>query len=254
MARSVASRAGGGTRLAVAAFIVALLSLSLAAVRPPATSAQDPVTTLSGITVNGVAVTDFDPEITAYTVGVANAVATATVVATPTATAAATVACGRDDDGEAEGCQVALTADAGVDLALTVTNGLATRTYTVTLNRGLAGTFQWKASDDIYGFTRAVPGDAGFGRGLWADGETIWALNGTDRKLYRLRPPDRGPRPPPKTWLSPGAASPWASRGWLGSSSCPTGGPEWCAGTRATTRTPGNETPVGTSAAPPLPD
>ncbi len=184
MARSVASRAGGGTRLAVAAFIVALLSLALAAVRPPATSAQDPVTTLSGITVNGVAVTDFDPEITAYTVGVANAVATATVVATPTATGAATVACGRDDDGKAEGCQVALTADAGVDLALTVTNGLATRTYTVTINRGLEGTFQWKASDDIYGFTRAVPGDAGFGRGLWADGETIWALNGTDRKLY----------------------------------------------------------------------
>ena len=182
MARSVASRAGGGTRLAVAAFIVALLSLALAAVRPPATSAQDPVTTLSGITVNGVAVTDFDPEVTAYTVGLANAVATATVVATPTATGAATVACGRDDDGEAEGCQVALTADAGVDLALTVTNGSATRTYTVTLNRGRAGDFQWKASDDIYGLARLLPADTVDVdrtnlRGVWGDGTTLWVAN-----------------------------------------------------------------------------
>ena len=164
-------------KIRAAPLLIALMGAMLA---PSSAHAQVvETTTLSSITVAGAPVPDFDAERTAYTVGLANSVATATVVATPTVSAA-TVACSSDSDDTAEGCQVSLTAGAGVDLTLTVTNGSSESEYTVTLNRGLSGTFAWKASDDFYGMPAALEDNGNAnrnGKGIWSDGSTLWATN-----------------------------------------------------------------------------
>ena len=146
-----------------------------ALVVPGAAALSGHNSTLSGITVVGEAIPDFVAERTSYTFGLANDVVTANVVATPTVETA-TVACSTDDDTVASGCQVALTAGAGTELTLTVTNGMSETDYTVTLNRGLTGEFEWKASDDIYGLPAAILGKEQ-GRGIWSDGTTLWAAN-----------------------------------------------------------------------------
>ena len=165
------------------ALLLVVLLMVLAAVTGAAAAQTTETTTLSGITVDGDAIPDFDAERDSYTVGLANGVAAATVVATPTASSA-TVTCSTDTDVNAAGCQVALTAGQGVDLTLTVTNDSATMDYTLTLNRGLTGAFAWKASDDIYGLD-TTPREFTNPRGTWSDGTTLWVANidGRDSKL-----------------------------------------------------------------------
>ena len=127
---------------------------------PAPTVRGTPDATLSALRVDGVGVPDFTSDTAVYKVGVAAATATVTVVGTPTM-ASATVGCDTDTEPGTDGCQVPLAASGGTTVEVIVSEGPNTGTYTLTINRGLEGTFQWKASDDIYGFTRAVPATRG---------------------------------------------------------------------------------------------
>ena len=161
--------------------LVALLAASTAGI--PRAVAQSTTATLSSVTVEGVAISDFDAELNAYTFGLANRVATATVVATPTISSA-TVACDLDSDSNATGCQVPLTAGEGTELTLSVTSGTETESYTIVLNRGLTGDFAWKASEDIYGLPAAIAANGSTqrnSRGVWSNGSTLWVAN-VDRR------------------------------------------------------------------------
>ena len=159
----------------MAAFAVAA---SLFGVVPHAVAQTPANATLSSIMVGNAAVPDFDAEQETWQFGVENSVSTATVTATTT-DSAASVACGTDTDTNAAGCQVGLTAGQSTDLTLTVTNGMATKTYTLKLNRGASGQKQWKASDDIYGLAAQVNSVNAnlLGSALWSDGSTLYAAN-----------------------------------------------------------------------------
>ena len=132
---------------------------------------------LTGITVNGTAVPDFDADHTTYRAGVVHTASQPGVIGMPVA-GNATIACSVDADGNAgNGCQVAVANGESESVTLTVTAGSLTKTYTVTVARGRAGSRVWKAEDDIYGFARFAPSANRFSRGMWSDGTTLWAAN-----------------------------------------------------------------------------
>ena len=137
---------------------------------------------LSALSVGGESVAGFDAETTSYQFGVANTVSRVTVAGVA-ADAGATVAySGADADGGTDGHQVDLSVGRnGVTVTVTASDGVTTRDYTVSVNRGSDAPFGWKAEDDFdtlkaAGNTRA--------RGIWSDGTTMWVGDDGPNKLY----------------------------------------------------------------------
>ena len=139
---------------------------------------------LSALSVNGMSVAGFDPVVTAYQFGVASSVARATVAgvaADPDATVAYSGA-DADADGVTEGHQVDLVEGRNeVTVTVTAADGVTTKDYTVSVNRGSDALYGWGAAEDID--TLVVAGNDS-PVDLWSNGETIWVVDDDDDKLY----------------------------------------------------------------------
>ena len=138
--------------------------------------------TLSALTISPEDIIGFDPDRTDYEVGVASTVSRATVAAAANHPAAGVAYSGADADLAADGQQVDLSAGRNaVTITVTAQDGSATKTYTVSVNRGVADAYGWKAVDDLEG-----PIAAGNNNpfGIWSDGATMWVADTFDDKLY----------------------------------------------------------------------
>ena len=137
--------------------------------------------TLSALTVSPKDIIGFDTDRTSYEVGVASTVTQATVVATPS-TESATVAYSGTDASTDAGHQVALSAGRNeVTVTVTATDGVTTKAYTVSINRGVTTDYGWKASDDLDGLIAAGNRNP---TGIWSDGATTWVVNQLPQKIY----------------------------------------------------------------------
>ena len=135
---------------------------------------------LSTLTVSPRDIIGFRSGRTSYEVGVANSVDRATVTASAAHPAARVAYSGTDADS-APGHQVDLSAGRN-PVTITVTaEDSSTRTYTVTINRGVTTPGGWKAADDLDGLITAgntSPTD------IWSDGTTIWVADDSEDRLY----------------------------------------------------------------------
>ena len=111
----------------------------------------------------------------------------------------ATVTAVANDDGASvsfdPGNQVDLSAGRNeVTITVTAEDGVTTREYTVSVNRGETGAKGWQAGADLDGL-RATGNDNPYG--VWSDGTTMWVADDDNGKLYAYRVSDgtRGRRP-----------------------------------------------------------
>ena len=83
---------------------------------------------------------------------------------------------------DADGQQIYLSAGRNAaTVTVTAEDGSTTATYRISVNRGVAVDFGWKAVDDLDGL-KAAGNDSP--RGIWSDGATTWVADPTDDKLY----------------------------------------------------------------------
>ena len=144
--------------------------------------------TLSALAVSPKDITGFDPGRAFYEVGVASTVTRATVMATAADANAAVAITPEDADDETGGHQVDLSAGRNaVTVTVTAEDGVTTRDYTVSVNRGVTALTGWKAVDDLDGLIAAGNNSP---KGIWSDGATIWVSDDEDAKLYAYRMSD----------------------------------------------------------------
>ncbi len=150
------------------------------------TRAESDNTDLSDPQVNGVSVPGFSANASYSAVGVQYGVAPSVTRATirgVTADSNATVTySGTDADGGTGGHQIDLLEGAN-ELTITVTaaDGVTTRTYPVSINRGTDAPFGWRAQDDFD--APFAPGN-GAPDGLWSDGTTMWVASEAESKIF----------------------------------------------------------------------
>ena len=152
---------------------------NLPAARTPQQVAAD--ATLSALTISPKDIVRFDPEDTAYEVGVASTVTEATVAATPNADNAIAFITPTDSNTGTDGHQVALSAGRNpVTIRVTSQDGTV-RTYTVGINRGVTANFGWKADDDLDGLPQLATGNNY--RGLAEHNGIFWISASRSRTL-----------------------------------------------------------------------
>ena len=143
---------------------------------------RSPNTSLSGITVDGNSIPRFFPAGNSFEHGVAHDTPQVTIAATalhPQESVAITPA---DSDTTTDGHQVSLSAGRNsVTVTVTASNAVATKTYTVSVNRGVDTTVGWKADQD---FDTLISADNDFPRAITSDGTTMWVSDNTDDKIY----------------------------------------------------------------------
>ena len=150
---------------------------------PPARTPQQVAAdaTLSALTISPKDIVRFDPEDTAYEVGVASTVTEATVAATPNAPNAMAFITPTDSNTGTDGHQVALSAGRNpVTIRVTSQDGTV-RTYTVSINRGVTDNFGWKADDDLDGLPQLATGNNY--RGLAEHNGIFWISASRSRTL-----------------------------------------------------------------------
>ena len=126
---------------------------------------------LSALTVDGVSVAGFNASITEYQFGVDASVAQVTVSGVADG-AAAVAYSGTDADILTDGHQVGLREGRNVvTVTVTAADGVTTKVYTVSINRGSEAPFGWSAGEDFD--TLAAAGNKS-ADGLWSDGTTMW--------------------------------------------------------------------------------
>ena len=143
---------------------------------------EAPSTDLSALSVGGKSVAGFAAETTSYQFGVDNLVTQVTVAGVPFDASATVTYSGTDANTGTDGHQVDLSGGANV-VTVTVTDrdGVATKDYTVSVNRGSDAPFGWKAEDDFD--TLKAAGNIR-PRGLWSDGTTMWVGDDGPNKLF----------------------------------------------------------------------
>ncbi len=137
--------------------------------------------TLSMLTVSPVGIADFDSEVTAYHVGVANEVTEVTMTATVTTPGATIDINGRTvTSGSSHSVSLA---EGRNDISITVTadDRQTTKVYTVTVVRSVTATFGWNAAADFNALDAAGNSSPA---GIWSDGTTMWQVNTRDDKIY----------------------------------------------------------------------
>ncbi len=156
--------------------------------------------TLTSITVDGVAVARFDPNGRIYHHGVDHSANQITLDATTTdvlATWAAQTRLGSltDADPELDGLQINLTVGSNEILVSGVAEDLSTEAYTLFINRGTDADYGWKAADDFDNIRTA--GTTGFNSmsDLWAYGDTLWVVDKDDAKIYAFDMADKTRKP-----------------------------------------------------------
>ena len=137
--------------------------------------------TLSTLTVSPKNIIGFDAFRTSYQVGVASTVAQATVTATANHASATVDYSGTDADAVADGHQVNLSAGRN-EVTITVTaEDDSTQDYTVSINRGVAADFGWKASDDLDGF---IASEVFNPTGIASDGSRFWTTTENNLTIF----------------------------------------------------------------------
>ena len=139
--------------------------------------------TLGGITVGSKEIVGFTPERTSYQIGVASTDNRVTVTPTPTYPDYPTFEYSEADaDDTTPGHQVDLsTGRNALTITVTAQDTTTTKDYTLSINRGTASTYGWKAVDDFDGLN---PAGNNWPTGIWSDGSTTWVADGTDGKIY----------------------------------------------------------------------
>ena len=142
--------------------------------------------TLSSITVDGTALPGFSSGRTAHQFGVDSSAEQVTLTATAFP-ANAPISFGTEDaDTNAEGHQVNLSFGANevtitVGPALLGVQLLDATDYSITVNRGVADDFGWKAGAD---FDALLAAGNDHPIGIWANVTHLWVADGDDLKLY----------------------------------------------------------------------
>ena len=162
---------------------------------------REPSTDLSDLRVNGVSVPGFDSDVNYTPYGVQRGVAASVTQATIEGVAAdpdASVAyVGTDAADATDGHQVNLSEGRNeVSIVVTSADGIRTRTYVLSVNRGSDAPFGWRAQDD---FDTLLAAGVEGPEGLWSDGTTMWVgedLEGFERLFAfaldtRLHDPDK---------------------------------------------------------------
>ena len=137
--------------------------------------------TLSRLTVSPVGIADFDSDVTAYHVGVANDVAQLWFMPTVNQPGATI-----DIEGTSitSGAAHAISLSEGrndVTITVTADDRRTTKVYTVTVVRSVTTTFGWNAAADFN--TLDAVGNS-YPAGIWSDGTTMWVVNTHDDKIY----------------------------------------------------------------------
>ena len=136
---------------------------------------------LSDLTVSPKNIIRFDAGRTSYEVGVASTVAQATVTGTPANPNARVAYSGTDADAVADGHQVNLSAGRNpVTVTVTAQDG-TTQEYAVSINRGVAADFGWKAEDDLDGF---IAHELFVPTGIASDGSRFWITTENDLDIF----------------------------------------------------------------------
>ena len=136
---------------------------------------------LSDLTVSPKNIIGFPTDRTSYEVGMASAVAQATVTGTPANANARVDYSGTDADAVADGHQVNLSAGRN-EVTITVTaEDDSTQDYTVSINRGVAADFGWKASDDLDGF---IASEVFNPTGIASDGSRFWTTTENNLTIF----------------------------------------------------------------------
>ena len=135
-----------------------------------------PNTDLSDLRVNGVSVPGFDSDVkyksSGVQRGVAASVAQATIEGVTDDPDAAVAYLGTDTDEMTDGHQVNLSEGRNeISIVVTAADGVTTRTYLLSVNRGSDAPFGWRAQDDFDTLRAAGNAEP---EGLWSDGTTMW--------------------------------------------------------------------------------
>ena len=134
-------------------------------------------TTLSALTVSPRNIIGFDADRTSYEVGVASSVSQATVTASANHAAASVTFTPPDASSGISGHQVDLSAGRNpVTVTATAEDGTE-KTYTISINRGVADDFAWKAADDLDGF---IASEVFTPTGIASDGSRFWVTTEND--------------------------------------------------------------------------
>ena len=131
---------------------------------------------LSELTVDGVSVAGFRAGITEYQFGVDASVAQVTVSGVADGDAAVAYS-GTDANRLTDGHQVNLSEGRNVvTVTVIAADGVTTKVYTVSINRGSEAPYGWSAGNDFD--TLAAAGNKS-ADGLWSDGTTMWVSDDT---------------------------------------------------------------------------
>ncbi|MYK76475.1 MAG: hypothetical protein F4016_06030 [Acidimicrobiaceae bacterium] len=145
--------------------------------------------TLSSLSVSPKDIVGFDAETLHYELGVASTATTATISASRNHSGASVEIKPDDSDTTASGHQVSLSAGRNpVTVTVTAQDTTTTRTYWVTINRGVTAAYGWKASEDLDGLQAAGNTAA---RGMWSNATTIWVSDASDDKIYAYNKSDK---------------------------------------------------------------
>ncbi len=155
---------------------------------------NQPLVDLRALTVGPSDIADFVHHRTSYEVGQESSVATATVSATAFHSGStvefqnADGTAATDADTTTDDHQVTLTAGRNrLNVKVTAPDGVLNKTYELSINRGVAGTFGWKASDDLDVLIGARNNNP---VGIWSNPTTVWVLDNDDNKIYAYKTSD----------------------------------------------------------------
>ena len=139
--------------------------------------------TLSGITVDGTAITGFAADTTSYRRLVEGDVTQITVAATTTDDNATwEITPPADADTGTDGHQVDIAEGVNaITIRVTADNGTDTRDYTLNVVRPSTAYFDWKQTED---FNTLAGAGNNSPYGIWSDGTTMWVADVQEGKLY----------------------------------------------------------------------
>ena len=136
---------------------------------------------LAALTLSGVDIGLFAPDVTDYTAAVETEVASTTVSATVNDAGAAVAVADGTGSTAGDTRTVSLAeGDNAITVTVTAEDGTTTRTYRVTVTRAFARTWGERLSErDI------ALGPSAFPSGLWSDGSTLWVIENWSRGQVR---------------------------------------------------------------------
>ena len=162
------------------ALVIAVLTAAALLWAGPA-EAQSTETGVSSVTVDGTSghsIGNID-----WVAGVSAATTQATVVITPVDDDATVSFEDSDADSSTAGHQVNLSAGYNsFGFTVLAGNGINSAGQSLTIYRAIDGVFGFRYDGSLSG--RYEAGHHRFGSGMWSDGETIWAVDTDDDKLY----------------------------------------------------------------------